>query len=54
MSLYDYDKRLKGAEKRIETASYSERNKEFLFRYEDDLFAEDLSAARVSKSICTN
>lgn len=49
MSLYDYNKRLKGAEKRIEDASYSEHDKEIIFRYEDDLFADDLSAARVSK-----
>jgi len=34
-----FDKSLKAVEKCIDNATYSECDKEILFRYEDDLFA---------------
>jgi site-specific recombinase XerD len=50
MDLYNFDKILNSTEKRIENASYSKRDKDILFDYEDDLFTEeDLSIARVTK-----
>jgi hypothetical protein len=46
MDLYNFDKILNSTEKRIENASYSKRDKDILFDYEDDLFTEeDLSIA---------
>lgn len=49
MSLNDYNERLKAAEKRINNAPYSERDKEIRISYEDTLFTEDMRLSRISK-----
>lgn len=49
MALYDYDRKLAAAEKRIEQASYNEKNKKLILRFERSLFAEGLSKARIIK-----
>ncbi|AFV24520.1 integrase family protein [Methanolobus psychrophilus R15] len=49
MSLHDFEEQLKAAERRIKNATYSEKDKETLFSYEDQLFTEDLSLSRISK-----
>ncbi len=41
MDLYVFNRILYSTEKRIENASYSKRDKDILFNYEEDLFTED-------------
>lgn len=49
MDLYNYDKKIDRAERLILEASYSEKNKELIFEFENIIFAEGLSRARVLK-----
>jgi hypothetical protein len=49
MTLYNYEKSVKAAEKRIQTATYSEINKNLILKFENTLYAEGISSARVLK-----
>ncbi len=49
MSIYNHKESLESLEDRIRNATYSEKNRQLLLRYEDYLFAEGLSDARILK-----
>lgn len=49
MDLYEYDKKIDAAEKLILNADYSDKNKELIIGFENTIFAEGLSKARVLK-----
>lgn len=49
MELYKYEKKISAAEKQIADANYSDKNKELIFEFENTIFAEGLSNARVLK-----
>lgn len=49
MDLYGYDKKIKAAENHILEAPYPDNNKELIIEFENVLFAEGLSKARVLK-----
>lgn len=49
MQLYKYEKKISAAEKQIAEAPYSATNKELIFEFENTIFAEGLSDARVLK-----
>ncbi len=48
-SIYNHEKELQSVEKRINDASYSERDKKLLFDFENDLYIDDLSSTRILK-----
>ena len=49
MSIYNHEKDLIRAEERIKEAEYSEKNKEYIFRFENNLFAQGISIVRILK-----
>lgn len=49
MQLYKYENKISAAEKRIADANYSTKNKELIFEFENTIFAEGLSNARILK-----
>nr|WP_321417297.1 hypothetical protein [uncultured Methanomethylovorans sp.] len=49
IQLYDYPKRISSIEKNILEASYPDKNKELIFAFENMLYAEGISNARVLK-----
>ena len=49
MGIYDFDKYLDSAERRIHEADYSQSSKDTIFEYESQLFLDGISKARVIK-----
>jgi hypothetical protein len=48
-SIYEYEKNLVSIERRIETADYSQENKELIYKFQHVLFAEGIKLVRVLK-----
>ena len=49
MGIYDYNKYLESAERRIREAEYNDDSKEIIFDFENELFIEGVSTSRVLK-----